>query len=180
MELRLGEYFRSQNFVRVSVVASRRADEFNARMKNTASDERGIRLKRIFEVELETPQGKKQTKYILAKSVGWGWLGYRAFLMGHRLAEFVPPILGLRDGILYMEWIPQPAVEPDNKRNALLDASAAYVAARVRRLNLVRLGSRASTLSDIIMPVELLEKALSRAYGRFLTDLLMRSRVGGL
>ena len=53
----------------------------------------------------------------------------------------MPPILGLRDGILYMEWMPQPAVEPDSKRSVLLDASAAYVAARVRRLNLTGSGS---------------------------------------
>jgi len=176
VELRLVEYFRSRNFARVSVAAT---NEFDARMQNTASDERGIRLKRIFEVQLETPEGKKQTKYILAKSVGWGWLSYRAFLIGHRLAGFVPPILGLRDGILYMEWIPQPAVEPGNKHNVLLDASAVYVAARVRRLNL------AASAADVELKrynngIRVLEKALSRAYGRFLTDLLMRSRVGGL
>ena len=35
-----------------------------------------------------------------------------------------------------MEWVPQPAVELNHKRNVLLDASAAYVTARVRRLNL--------------------------------------------
>jgi hypothetical protein len=64
------------------------------------NDERGARLKRIFEVHLETPQGRKEIRYVLAKSVGWGWLGYHAFLAGHRLSGFVPPILGLRDGIL--------------------------------------------------------------------------------
>jgi hydroxymethylpyrimidine pyrophosphatase-like HAD family hydrolase len=178
VELRLGEYFRSRNFARVSVAASRRADEFNALIKNTASDERGVRLKRIFEVRLETPEGKKQTQYVLAKSVGWGWLSYRAFLMAHRLTEFVPPLLGLRDGILYMEWIPQSTVETDNKRNVLLEASAVYVAARVRRLNL---GAAAGIdLKRYNNASRLLEKAFSRAYGRFPADLLMRSRVGGL
>ena len=178
VELRLGEYFRSRNFARVSVAASPRADEFNALIKNTASDERGVRLKHIFEVQLETPDGKKQTQYILAKSVGWGWLSYRAFLMGHRLSKFVPPILGLRDGILYMEWIPQSAVEPDNKRNVLLEASAAYVAARVRRLNLA--AAAGIDLKRYNNASRLLEKAFSRAYGRFPADLLMRSRMGSL
>jgi hydroxymethylpyrimidine pyrophosphatase-like HAD family hydrolase len=178
VELRLGEYFRSRNFTRVSV-ASRCADKFNARIKNTASDERGVRLKRIFEVQLETPDGKKQTQYILAKSVGWGWLSYRAFLMGHRLTEFVPPILGLRDGILYMEWIPQSAVKSDNKRNVLLEASAAYVAARVRGLNLAA-SATGIDLKRYNNASRLLEKAFSRAYGRFPADLLMRSRVGSL
>ena len=95
-----------------------------------------MRLKRVFEVQLETPEGEKQTKYVLAKSVGWGWLSYHAFLIGHRLSGYVPPILGLRDGILYMEWIPQPAVAPSGKRAELVEASASYVAARARRLTL--------------------------------------------
>ena len=178
-ELRLIEYFRGRNFARVSVAASPRANEFNARMQNTGSDGRGVRLKRVFEVQLETPEGKKQTKYILAKSVGWGWLSYRSFLIGHRLAGFVPPILGLRDGILYMEWIPQPAVELGNKRNVLLDASAAYVAARVRHLNLAA-SAAGIDLKRYSNGSRVLEKTFSRAYGRFFTDLLMRSRVGEL
>ena len=107
VELRLAEYFRAQSFTHVSVVASSRAEEYNARLRSIASDERSIRLKRIFEVQLETPQGEMQTKFVLAKSVGWGWLGYHAFLIGYRLTGVVPPILGLRDGILYTEWFPQ-------------------------------------------------------------------------
>lgn len=176
-ELRLMEYFRGGNFARVSVAASPRANEFNARMQNTASDERGVRLKRVFEVQLETPEGKKQTKYILAKSVGWGWLSYRSFLIGHRLAGFVPPILGLRDGILYMEWIPQPTVAPGNKRSVLLDATAAYVAARVRHLKLAA-SAAGIDLKRYSNGSRVLEKTFSRAYGRVFTDLLMRSRVG--
>src|ERR1700686_1798839 len=135
---RLGEYFRSRNFIRTTVVASKRVEEFNAHLQAASSDERGARLKRIFEVHLVTLQGQKEIRYVLAKSVGWGWLGYHAFLAGHRLAGFVPPILGLRDGILYMEWIPQPAldVESDGQRKERIDTAASYVAARARRLNL--------------------------------------------
>ena len=134
VEFRLAEYFRSRNFVRVSVTASRRADEFNAGLQPNTSDERGVRLKRIFEVQLETPEGETQTRYVLAKSVGWGWLSYRAFLIGHRFSGYVPPILGLRDGILYMEWLPQPAVELGAKRKEIVGASASYAAARLRHL----------------------------------------------
>jgi hydroxymethylpyrimidine pyrophosphatase-like HAD family hydrolase len=176
-ELRLGEYFRNWNFARISVTASHRAAEFNARMHNLSSDDRGHRLKRIFEVHLETSEGKKQTKYILAKSVGWGWFSYRAFLMGCKLSEFVPPILGLRDGILYMEWIPPAAIEPGNKRNALLHASAAYVAARVRRLSLSA-SAAGMDFKRYNNGSRTLAKALSQAYGLF-SDLLMRSRIDG-
>src|SRR5262249_7954120 len=138
VERLLTEYFRNQSFVRVSVVESRRADELsaNARLHSLRSDERGIRLKRVFEVELETRKGEKQTKYVLAKSVGWGWYGYHAFLIGYRLSEYVPPMLGLRDGILYMEWVAQSTRASDSDRETLLDASASFVAARTNRLSL--------------------------------------------
>lgn len=177
VERLLAEYFRNQNFARASVVVSARADQFTAQMQNTASDERGIRLKRVFEVELQTHEGEKQIKYVLAKSVGWGWLGYHAFLSGHRLREHVPPMLGLRDGILYMEWIPQLA-EPFD-RDELLEAAAAYTASRVNRLNLTP-SAVGMDLKKHNNGARVLEKALSRGYGLFATHLLMRSRVGEL
>jgi hydroxymethylpyrimidine pyrophosphatase-like HAD family hydrolase len=182
VELRIAEYFRSQGFTDVSVVASRRADEFNARLRGTASDERGERLKRIFEVRLEAPNGEKLTKFVLAKSVGWGWLGYNAFLIGHRLTGYVPPILGLRDGLLYMEWIPQPAaVELNGKNNAeLVGASASYVAARTRHLTLNGTTATSKDLKRHNNGIRLLAKVLSGAYGRPPADLLMRSRLGRL
>jgi hydroxymethylpyrimidine pyrophosphatase-like HAD family hydrolase len=172
-ELRLAEYFRSQNFVRTSVTGS------HAGRQGTASGRRGQRLKRVFQVQVETPEGEKQTKYVLAKSVGWGWLGYHALLIGHRLSEYVPRVLGLRDGVLYSEWIPQPAAASGGRRETLLEASASYVAARVRRLNLA-----ASAVGMDLKKYEngnrILAQALSRAYGGFPTNSLARSRIGGL
>ncbi len=180
VEFRLAEYFRSQMFTSVSVTTSRRADEFNARLQSIATDERSVRLKRIFEVQLETSEGKKQIKYVLAKSVGWGWLGYHSFLIGHRLTGYVPPILGLRDGILYMEWIPQPAVELGEKRTDLVRASASYIAARARRLKLNDDTATCIDLKRYNNGLRLLAKVLSRAFGPVLTDRLMQSRVDAL
>jgi hypothetical protein len=179
VELRLAEYFRRQNFARASVTASRRVDEFNAGLRGTASVRRGQRLKRVFQVQLETPEGKKQTKYVLAKSVGWGWLGYHAFLIGHRLSEYVLPVLGLRDGILYMEWLPQPAAAASSDRETLLEASASYVAARVRHLNLTA-SAASMDLKKYENGSRVLAQALSQAYGRFPTNSLVRSRIGGV
>jgi hypothetical protein len=178
---RLAEYFRSQNFTRTSVVASARAQEFNARLQSASSDERGARLKRIFEVHLETFRGQKETRYVLAKSVGWGWLGYHAFLAGHRLSGFVPPILGLRDGILYMEWIPQPAPGLDGRgldSKQLEKSAASYVAARARCLDLQTERAAGMDLQRQDNGVRLLGKALSKAYGAVLTDMLMQPRIG--
>ena len=177
VERQLREYLGTRN-CSVSVVASHRADEFNAGLRSLGSDERGVRLKRVFEIRLQTPDGERQTKYVLAKSVGWGWLSYRAFLVGQRLTGHVPPVLGLRDGILYSEWLPQQTVGPI-KRNELIDAAASYVAARVRRLNLTSPGvsvdpERTASGNKVLV------NALSRAYGRYVVDKLMRPRMGRL
>ena len=177
---RLTEYFRNRNCVRTTVVNSERVKEFNVHLQSASPDGRGARLKRIFEVHLETPQGRKEIRYVLAKSVGWGWLGYHAFLAGHRLAGFVPPILGLRDGILYMEWIPQPALglEADSRREERIDTAASYVAARARRLSLDAKSAAHLNLGRQDNGVRLLGKALSRAHGGFLTDFLTQPRLG--
>ena len=117
-------------------------------------------------------------RYVLAKSVGWGWLGYHAFLAGTRLAGFVPPVLGLRDGILYMEWVPDSGRGLD--RAARIDAAAAYIAARVRHLSLAR-----ETAAGLDPPrqgngARLLREQLGKAYGPFPINLLMQPRLGRL
>jgi hydroxymethylpyrimidine pyrophosphatase-like HAD family hydrolase len=180
VEKRLAEYFGARRFASTRVVTCGRGDELDDHLQSLASAERGARLKRIFEVELMTHDGRKQTRYVLAKSVGWGWLGYHAFLAGHRLADFVAPILGLRDGILYAEWIPQHARMRDGRadRAQMIDAAASYVAARVRELKLTIDSAAGIDLGRHQNGFRVLEKALSRAYGRVLTNTLMRSPLG--
>lgn len=113
IESRLKGYYRGPRFSGVRVVPSSAADQFNAQLQSRSEDVRRARLKRVYEVRLQTAEGEEETRYVLANSVGWGWLGYHAFLAGHRLTGFVPPVLGLRDGILYTEWLPQaPAAKP--------------------------------------------------------------------
>ena len=138
VEDRLQEYFQTRRFVSASVVASPIADEINARLQGLSRDRMRSRLKRVHAVRLATPSGHVETRFVLAKSVGWGWLGYHAFLAGHRLAGFVPPILGLRDGILYMEWLPQRSDDGmgAEKRAREIATISAYVAARARSLSL--------------------------------------------
>ena len=137
VENRLAEYFTWQGFTGVRVVGSHRADELNSEL-NGPNHNRGATLKRIFEVRLQTPQGKNETRYVMAKSVGLGYLGYQAFLAAHRLSDFVPPILGLRDGLLYTEWLPQNSGAANVRfdRNSWIERTAAYVATRTRLLGL--------------------------------------------
>jgi hydroxymethylpyrimidine pyrophosphatase-like HAD family hydrolase len=173
---RLSEYFSSRGSACISVDA----DGAGARaakvyLQNAGSYERGVRLKRVFEVRLETPDGRTQTKYVLAKSVGWGYFGYSAFLIGCRLAGHVPSVLGLRDGILYMEWIPHRAPgHSGTTRSDLISTSASYAAARARRL---KLRASATIPRRYNNGIGLLAKALSRAYGSPVTDLLVQGRL---
>jgi hydroxymethylpyrimidine pyrophosphatase-like HAD family hydrolase len=140
VQSRLREYFQGCGYTEVSVVADRTADLFNAQLEYSSGDPRRDRLKRIYAVRLETPTGEIETRYVLAKSVGWGWLGYHAFLVGHQLGAFVAPVLGLRDGILYTEWIPQTNIsqEDDEQRVRWIETASSYVAARVHTLRFER------------------------------------------
>lgn len=173
----LSEYYGSVGFTRVTVAESRRTEKFNASLQNTFSDDRGVRLKQVFEVHLEAASGGRETRFVLAKSVGWGWLGYHAFLAARQLADYIPPILGLRDGILYMEWMPQAEIgQANDDRNEQIKRYADYVAARVRRLSVK------TTVSGKYQQrhengIRILSKALSRAYGGILADTLMRARL---
>jgi len=177
VERQLAEYLVRSHVIGMSLVQSRRADEFNACMDSLARGKRDARLKRIYEVRLQTAQARTEIRYVLAKAVGLGWLGYHAFLAGHRLSAFVPPILGLRDGILYMEWIPQSTSRKKacSERALRIDASASYVAARARSLALR--GGRTLGQSRHENGLRVLGEVLSKAYGRFATDILMWSHV---
>jgi hydroxymethylpyrimidine pyrophosphatase-like HAD family hydrolase len=174
VENRLVEYFTWQGFTGVRVVGSHRADELNSEL-NGSNHNRGATLKRIFEVRLQTPQGENETRYVMAKSVGLGYLGYRAFLTAHRLSDFVPPVLGLRDGILYTEWLPQNSGAANVRldRDSWIERTAAYVATRTRLLALPKRRGPGKAVHE--NGLELLAESFGRAYGRFLVDTLMRS-----
>src|SRR5262249_36926353 len=126
-----------------------------------------VRLKRLYEVHLRDTAGEERICRVLAKSVGWGWLSYHAFQIGQALSEFVPPILGLREGILYTEWLAPEhnghAAVPSRK--LIIETLASYVAARTRNLKL-----DSNLTPDLVRDgrhkgLEMLAGALSRAYG---------------
>lgn len=57
--------------------------------------------------------GKQDSRQVLAKGVGLGFLGYRALVIAHKLKMHIPKIYGLDEGILFMEWI------KNNKKNGI-------------------------------------------------------------
>jgi hydroxymethylpyrimidine pyrophosphatase-like HAD family hydrolase len=171
VEARLAEYYGAEGFSSVRVVPSRSTDEINAWLAQRSVGNRGSRLKRVHTVMLGTGQGEAERRDVLVKSVGWGWLGYQAFLAAHRLSGRVPRLLGLRDGLLYAEWLPHAAAPG---RDELIEAAASYVAERVGTLGLESVPAGRKRLRSHENGLKLIAKALSKAHGRFITDLLAR------
>jgi HAD superfamily hydrolase (TIGR01484 family) len=87
-----------------------------------------VRLKRVV-----TLDGRPA----IAKSTGWGWLGYHAWLAGIALQGSVPRPLFLRDGVLFSEYTEhEGAPVRDEDPAKLAVALATYIARRVSALPL--------------------------------------------
>jgi hydroxymethylpyrimidine pyrophosphatase-like HAD family hydrolase/adenine/guanine phosphoribosyltransferase-like PRPP-binding protein len=127
------EYFPDSTAVRI--VSNRGVDELNTRLAEHSKDGHHVREKRVFEIELANGGAALQRKKILVKSVGWGWLGYHAYIAGKRLQGFVPRVIGLRNGLLMMEWIETPEQLTLQKEH-MVGVLASYVAARASTLRL--------------------------------------------
>lgn len=168
VEDRLNEYFRACHYRSARLLPSAAAERLNARLQDLSDDKVLTRLKRVYEVRLETEAGGSETRYILAKSVGWGWWGYHAFLASERLTKFTPPVLGLRDGILYMEWLPQAnhARELNHDRDRLVRFVASYVATRSRTLSMGKDPAPDLSRQGQHHGYQVLSAILGRAYGR--------------
>src|SRR5581483_5914367 len=177
-QVRLDEYFRGQGFDSVRLIPCETTDRINARLDQDAAGERGTRLKKVFKVELRRAD-YRETRMVLAKSVGFGWLGYCAFLGGHRLAEFVPPLFGLRDGILTMEWIANETTVAEPDAGARIDTAASYVAARTRLLGLGATAA-ANVEGRQTNAFKLLARSLANAFGKFPVNLLKRPALARL
>jgi hydroxymethylpyrimidine pyrophosphatase-like HAD family hydrolase/orotate phosphoribosyltransferase len=101
-----------------------------------------VRLKRVFDVMFRRGH-TTLTRRIIAKSVGWGWLGYHAYHIAERLAGFVPPMIGFGQGFLYSEWVKAPGdagrpglLPPDGANRRLAGSAASYFAMRTQKLRL--------------------------------------------
>ncbi len=91
-----------------------------------------VRLKRVYRVGVGR-DNPVQIK-ILGKSVGWGWLGYHAYLAAVRLRGFVPEVLCLRNGILFMEWIEGQGGRRSDDAGCDVENSGGYIVRRAQRL----------------------------------------------
>jgi HAD superfamily hydrolase (TIGR01484 family) len=179
VEQRLREYFVNNDVSNATIIANSEAEELNARLLPSSLGNERYRLKRIYAVRLQMRSGRTEIRYVLAKSVGCGLFGYSAFLAGSQLADFVPPLLGLRDGVLYTEWLPQ--TETANVaafgRSQLIERAAEYISARVGRLGLASDQTPGLGLDSQHEGFKILGKALCKAYGSATAAKLMSRRV---
>jgi hypothetical protein len=160
--IRVLDYFGERGHRAARVVSSPAAERFNASLLQQSEENFGSRLKRVYAVHLGDDAGSTEVRYVLAESVGWGWLGYQAFIAACKLERFVPPLLGLRDGILYTEWFPSGDSQAD--RGAMIRRGASYIAARVHSLRLA--GDPSSDLGRLgnSRGYDVLAEALSRVF----------------
>lgn len=134
MQELLREYFRPRGWRDIALHRSAELDARNAQLADHGRDSFQVRLKRAYEVRLRSATGGREiTQRVVAKSVGWGWLGYHAYLIGTRLSGTVPPVVGLRNGILLTEWMEAMPVARAAPAPRVLGA---YVARRAQRLRL--------------------------------------------
>jgi hypoxanthine phosphoribosyltransferase len=178
LQSRLDDYFRERGYRSAEVVAnSPTANRFNRELDARTEQGRRTRLKRICEVRLVDRAGKAETRYILAKSVGWGWLSYGAFLAAAALSEFVPPVIGLRDGIFYAEWVAQTSNNDMLDREQVIKKAASYVAARACSLPLGVDPLPGLLASGQHKGFVRLSEVLSKAYGWKVTAIMRRARL---
>jgi hydroxymethylpyrimidine pyrophosphatase-like HAD family hydrolase len=171
----LNEYFGARGYESARIVTSAETEKLNAGWRNGPPERVDVRLKRIFEVHLRDTAGRNEIRHVLAKSVGWGWLGYHAFHAGRALQQFVPPILGLRDGILYTEWLPNQ--QSVSGCQAAAETVGSYIASRARKLQLVSNPTPDLAREGRTKGLEMLATALNRAYGSRVAAAVKRFRI---
>ena len=185
----LREYYSRGGWEDVRLEVCPEADAINAEWKRQPEKgrERHARLKRVFRVRLEQSRAAPIVRYVAAKSVGWGWLSYHAYLAGSGLAGLVPRVLGLRHGLLWTEWagpIPsrdEPGIGgPAAATLQGIDPGAVgtYVARRAARLRLAEdpfAGNTAPDLNGWAVLTQILRRVYGVRLGRLKSPVLRRA-----
>ena len=88
----------------------------------------------LFRVVLsDRATGDRTETNVLVEGVGLGFLGTHALPVARELQRFMPKVFGLRDGLLYREWLPEERrveSKEDSDEQTTASAIAKYVATR--------------------------------------------------
>ena len=119
------------------VSPSPQADAVNRRFAEQATDGFHVRLKHLYHLRAGAVGAPPQDAWVLAKSVGWGWLGYHAYLVGKRLEGSVAPVIALREGLVISRWVGTPEGFGQCPPSEMIrQAVPGYVARRAKALPL--------------------------------------------
>jgi len=136
VQAQLQQYFQNSQYSEIEVRETDRSARIDTRLQAVSEEKSQNRFKKAYEVSLQKKTGERETRFILVKSVGWGWLSYHSFLTGERLKEYVPPVLGLRNGLLFSEWWGSACDMWQRRPEVHPEFAARYIANRVNQLPL--------------------------------------------
>lgn len=131
----LKDYYSNQELEIIDIKVSEKGRKIDKRFGQ--AERVGWRLKQVYLVLLRDRQGRIFEEEILAKGVGLGWLGYHAYIQGSKLSDYAPPVLGLRNGLIFMRWIDGKNFRSDDiEAGKIFPAILKYIYARRERLPL--------------------------------------------
>lgn len=133
----IAPYFSELGTVVLEVKESKASKKINYYLEQNPDGAYHVRLKKVYEVTLQHRCGLREKKFLMGKSVGWGWLGYHAALAAEYLANFIPKVYGVRNGILYWEWIDASIPKNGVPRDKHLQILSNYIAQRTNYLRLI-------------------------------------------
>lgn len=97
-------------------------------------------LRAVFELTVaQRHTGRQDPAYVSVEGVGLGYFGNHAVAVAQPLRDYLPGVLGVRDGLLFREWMPDSThaeLLPSHDRPAMAARIAEYVFMRNRRLGL--------------------------------------------
>lgn len=120
----------------------------------------------LYRVETDSDAGH-ESRLVYVKGIGLGYLGEHSAEVWRRLQGFLPVVYGVRNGLMYREWLDEPSgVEPadvDTQRGVALRL-VHYIGTRARELAVACDPSRGLRFRGAIW--ERAGARLSRAFGR--------------
>lgn len=131
-------YFKSLGFDNLYVYEDEKTRAINDELLRNPDKSYHVRLKKVYRVITSNKKGSYENFMIMGKSVGWGWLSYHAAISALRLEGLIPRIFGLKDGIIYLEWIENDEGKDKTKinYNNIEEKLAEYISRRANELKL--------------------------------------------
>lgn len=130
-------YFTEMGFEDIEVSETEETERINRLLSRNPDNSYHVRLKKVFCVSYGK-DAERKSLYMMAKSVGWGWLGYHAALAADTLRGFTPSVYGIKNGMMFLEWVKdrEEAVTIHEDKDALAEKLSAYISQRTNKLRL--------------------------------------------